>query len=143
MDFQQVAEFTTNHPLLSGGFVAVLLFWLFTEVKRKMQGFQELTPAQAVRMMNHDDTVIVDLSSQADYNKGHIADAIHMSQSQLAGGDAQLGSFKGKRVLVVDKAGQAAGQAAQRILNAGAGEVAVLKGGMSQWINDQYPVTRK
>ena len=47
MDTQQLMEFIGNHPYLTGGFVAVLLFWLYTEAKRKMQGFGELTPAQA------------------------------------------------------------------------------------------------
>lgn len=136
-------EFAGNHPYLTGGFVAVLAFWLFTEFKRKFQGYAELTPAQAVSMINRNDAVVVDVSSAADYNKAHIVDAVHIPQSQLDGSNASLGKLKGKPVLVVDKAGQTAGQAAARLLKLGAGEVAVLKGGMASWVNDQFPVTRK
>ena len=143
MDTQQLMEFVGNHPYLTGGFFAVLLFWLYTEVKRKFQGFQELTPAQAVLMINRENARVVDVSAQSDFDKGHIADALHIAPSQLDGSDPRLAQLKGQPVLVVDKAGQAAGQAAAHLLRQGAGKVAVLKGGMAQWVNDQFPVTRK
>lgn len=143
MDTQQLMEFVGNHPYLTGGFVAVLLFWLYTEVKRRFQGFLELTPAQAVLMINRENAVVVDVSAQSDFDKGHITDALHILPSHLDGSDPKLAQLQGKPVLVVDKAGQAAGQAAARILKLGAGQVAVLKGGMAQWVNDQFPVTRK
>ena len=143
MDTQQLMEFAGNHPYLTGGFVAVLAFWIFTEFKRRFQGFTELTPSQAVAMINRDGVVVLDVSSLADYSKGHIADALHIPQSQFESSDSKLAKLQGKAVLVVDKAGQTAGQAASRLLKRGFSEVAVLKGGMAQWINDQFPVTRK
>ncbi len=143
MDTQQMMEFIGNHPYLTGGFVAVLLFLLFTEIKRKFQGYAELTPAQAVAMINRENAVIVDVSPASDFNKGHIVDAIHIPPSQLESAEAKLKKIKGQVVLVVDKAGQTAGQAASKLLRQGAARVAVLKGGMAQWVNDQFPVTRK
>lgn len=143
MNTQQLIEFAGNHPYLTGGFVAVLVFWLFTEFKRRFQGFRELTPSQAVSMINRDGARVVDVSSKADYDKGHIVEAVHIPQSQLAGSQAKLDKLKGKPVLVVDKSGATAGQAASVLLKQGAAEVAVLKGGMAQWMSDQYPVTRK
>lgn len=142
MDINQLLEFVGNHPYLSGAFVAVLLLLIFTEIKRKVQGFSELSPAQAVQFINDGDAVVVDVSALSDFNKGHIRDALHLPQSRLSEPDAAVEKLKGKRVLVVDKAGQTAAQAAGRLLRLGAGEVAVLRGGMAQWINDQYPATR-
>lgn len=143
MDTQQIMEFVGNHPYLTGGFVAVLLFWLFTEFKRRFQGFRELTPAQAVSLINREGAIVVDVSAQADYQRGHIVDAIHIPPSQMDSAEARLAKHVDKPVLVVDKAGQTAGQAASRLLKMGIGEVAVLKGGMTQWANDQFPVTRE
>ena len=143
MDTQQLMEFVGNHPYLTGGFVAVLLFLLFTEVKRKFQGFLELTPVQAVAMINRENAAIVDVSPASDFNKGHIAEALHIPPSQLEGAEAKLKQLSGRPVLVVDKAGQTAGPAATRLVKLGASKVAVLKGGMAQWMNDQFPVTRK
>lgn len=143
MDTQQLMEFAGNHPYLAGGFVAVLLFWLYTEFKSRLQGFKELTPAQAVSMINREGAVVVDVSAQADYAKGHIVDAIHIPPSQLDAAEAKLAKYREKPVLVADKAGQTAGQAASRLIKLGFGDVAVLKGGMTQWTNDKFPVTRE
>lgn len=142
MDTQQLMEFAGNHPYLTGGFVAVLGFWLFTEFKRKFQGYRELSPAQAVVMMNREGAAVVDVSAQADFSKGHIAEAIHIPPSQIENAQGKLAKIKDKPVLVVDKAGQTAGQAASKLLKMGIGEVAVLKGGMTQWVNDKFPVSR-
>lgn len=143
MDTQQLMEFAGNHPYLTGGFVAVLGFLLYTEFKRRFQGFKEVGPSQAVRMINTDGAVILDVSVPADFNKGHIANAQNIPQSQFESASVKLAEIVKKPVLVVDKAGQTSGQAAARLMKMGATEVAVLKGGMAQWSNDQLPVTRK
>ena len=139
----QLIEFVSNHPLLSGGFVAVLGLLIWTELVRKVQGLKELTPAQAVVWMNDPDSVVVDVSPSADYNKGHIVSARNIALSRFAEPDAEVQKLKNSKVLLVCKTGQTAGQAANNLKKAGAGDVAVLKGGMAQWLNDQYPVTRK
>jgi rhodanese-related sulfurtransferase len=94
-------------------------------------------------MINRENAVVVDVSAQSDFNKGHIVDALHIPPSSLDGSDANLKKLKGKPVLVVCKTGQTAGTAASRLLKQGASQVAVLKGGMTQWINDKFPVTSK
>ena len=55
----QLIEFTTGHPLLVGGFVAVLALLIWTEVRRSLQGVQELSPAQAIPWINDENTVIL------------------------------------------------------------------------------------
>jgi len=140
---EQLIEFVSNHPLLSGGFVAVLGLLIWTELMRKVQGLAELTPAQSVAWINNPDTVIVDVSPAADFGKGHIVNARNIALSRITQPDAEVQKLKGSRVLVVCKSGQTAAQAASNLKKMGVSEVAILKGGMMQWLNDQYPVTRK
>ena len=139
----QLVEFVSNHPLLSGGFVAVLGMLIWTEIARKAEGLLEISPAQAVAWMNQPETVVVDVSAAADFNKGHIINARNIALSRIKDPDAEVQKFKGFRVLVVCKTGQTARQAASGLKKIGVSDLAVLKGGMSQWIGDQYPVTRK
>jgi rhodanese-related sulfurtransferase len=140
---EQLFEFAGNHPLLSGGFVAVLGMLVWTELSRKIQGLKELTPAQAVPWINDPQAVVVDISPTADFNKGHIVDARSIPPSRLEESDPEVKKLKGKKVLVVCRSGQTATQAAAKLAKTGVAEVAVLKGGMAQWNSDQYPVTRK
>ncbi len=140
---EQVIEFAGNNLLLVGGFVAVLGFLVWTEVMRKVQGLTELSPAQAVPWMNDPNTVIVDISSVADFNKGHIVNARNLQASRLSNPDDEIKKLKDNKLLVVCNSGQAAIAAAGSLKKMGADQVAVLKGGMSQWRGDQFPVTTK
>ncbi len=126
-----------------GGFVAVLGLLVWTEVMRKVQGLTELTPAQSVAWINDPETVIVDISPVAEFNKGHIVNARNLQASRLAKPDAEILKLKEHKLLVVCKNGQTAISAAGNLRKMGAANVAVLKGGMTQWRGDQFPVTTK
>jgi len=140
---EQVFEFASRHLLMVGGFVAVLGLLVWTEVMRKIQGLTELTPAQAVPWINDPDAVIVDISPVAEFSKGHIVNARNLQASRLAKPDAEIEKLKDRKLLVVCKSGQSAISAAASLRKMGAGQVAVLKGGMAQWRADQFPVTTK
>lgn len=139
----QIVEFSGNHLLLVLGFVAVLLFLVWTEVMRKLRGLPELSPAQAVPWINDPNAVIVDVSSVADFNRGHIVNARNLPASRLANPDAEILKLKNHKLLVVCKSGQTAVAAAQSLRKMGASDVAVLKGGMALWRSEQFPVTTK
>lgn len=139
---EQLIEFAGRHPLLSIGFIAVLGLLIWTELVRKLQGLNELSPAQSVAWINDPRAVVVDVSSVADFNKGHIVDARNITMSRIDKADAEVQKLKDKKVLLVCKTGQTAMQAAIKLKKLGVSELAVLKGGMLQWQSDQYPVTR-
>jgi rhodanese-related sulfurtransferase len=139
----QIVEFSANHPLLVLGFLAVLGLLVWTEVMRKLRGVAELSPAQAVPWINDPNAVVVDISAVADFNRGHIVNARNLPASRLAKPDAEILKLKDHKLLVVCKSGQSAVAAAQSLRKLGADEVAVLKGGMTQWRSEQFPVTTK
>ena len=139
---EQWIEFAGNHPLLTSGFVAVLGMLIWGEISRRTRGFSELTPAQAIPLINHKDTKVIDVSASADFQKGHIVGARNVLPSRFANPDAEIEKLQGKNVFVVCKNGQAAPTAASAIVKLGAAKVAMLKGGMLQWNADNYPVTR-
>ena len=137
---QQLMEFAGNHGMLVAGFAAVILLLIWTEISRHTRGYLELTPAQAVLKINQGNTSIVDISTQADYSKSHLSGAKHIALSRFSKPDPEIEGLKSGAVLVVCKNGQTAHQAAARLVKLGAKDVAVLKGGVSQWKSDQYPL---
>ncbi len=139
----QVLEFVSNHPLLSGGFVAVLGLLIWTEIHRRLQGLVELSPAGLVAQMNDPQTVVIDVSSAADFNKGHIIGARNLAMTRIQNADAEVQKLLKSRLVLVCKTGQTAVTAAAALKKLGATDVSVLKGGMARWLGDQYPVTRK
>lgn len=137
----QLIEFVGNHAILSAGFVAVLLFLIWTEVSRRVSGISELTPSEAVLMMNRNNPNVVDVSPSADFNKAHIAGAKNIALSRFTSPDAEVQKLAERPSLVVCKNGITARQAAASLAKMGATEISVLKGGMTQWTSDNYPVT--
>lgn len=139
----QIVEFAVNHPLLVAGFVALIAVFVWSEVMRAVRGVKELSPTLAVSWINDPNAVVIDVSPVADFNRGHIVNARNLPASRLADPDAEVLKLKDRKVLVVCKNGPTAVVAANNLRKHGAVEVAVLKGGMVQWRNDQFPVTTK
>ena len=139
---EQLFEFVGNHPLMSGGFVALGLLLAWSFVAPRVQGFRELTPAQAVPIINAGDTIVVDVSSAADFQKGHIVGARNLTPSRFEKPDAEVEKLRGRPVLLVDKNGQSVARAAAALKKIGPGSIATLRGGMAQWRSEQYPVTK-
>jgi len=140
---EQLIEFAGNHTMLVAGFAAVVLLLIWTEISRHTRGYAELTPSQAVQKMNQGKTAIVDISTAADFSKGHLAGAKHIALSRFSKQDPEIEKLKSGPVLVVCKNGQTAHQAAAKLVKLGAPDVAVLKGGTTQWRSDQYPLALK
>lgn len=139
---QQLIEFAGNHAILFGGFIAVVMMLVWTEIGRRTRGFSELSPVQAIPLINDNNTVVVDVSASADYHKGHIVGATNILPSRFKSPDAEMQKLNGKNVLVACKNGQASPAVAAVIVKLGAARVAVLKGGMLAWTADNYPVTK-
>jgi len=138
----QLIEFAGNHGMLVAGFAAVVLLLVWTEISRYTRGYTELTPQLAVQKINQGNTSIVDISSTADFSKGHLAGSKHIALSRFSEADPEVAKVKSGPVLVVCKNGQTAHTAAAKLVKLGATDVAVLKGGTTQWAADQYPLAR-
>lgn len=139
----QLIEFAGNHGILVAGFAGIVLLLIWTEISRRTRGYTELTPLQAVQKINLGNTSIVDISSAADFSKGHLAGAKHFAVSKIVDTDPDIAKMKNGPVLVVCKNGQTAHMAAAKLVKLGVADVAVLKGGTTQWVADSYPLARK
>lgn len=138
---EQLQEFALNNALLSGAFVVVLAILIVTEISRATRKFKELNTLQAIRRMNQEDVVILDVSGSADFAKGHILGAVHMPPTQIEAGNQQLNRWKERPVLVCCKNGQVSPQMAGKLVKMGFVDVAILSGGLAQWRADNQPLT--
>ncbi len=139
----QLIEFAGNHGMLVAGFAGIVLLLIWTEISKHTRGYTEITPLQAVQKINQGNTAIVDISAAADFAKGHLAGAKNISLSRIGDTDPDIAKMKSAPLLVVCKNGQSAHTAAAKLVKLGATDVAVLKGGTTQWVADQYPLARK
>lgn len=139
---EQLAEFITNHSLLVITFLALsgALVWnIFFDPINKAA----VDAMQSTVLINHNDAVVVDVRSIADFNKGHIVNAVNIPLNGLAKQLQQIEKHKDKPIILACRSGSRSGMACKTLMKAGFGEVHNLRGGMMGWESAGLPVKRK
>lgn len=139
---EQLLEFIAGHRILTGAFGVVLAALIATEAMRLVRRWKEVDTHEAIRQINREDAVVIDVSNSADHAKGHILGAMHMPPSRIEAGNRALLRYKDSPVLLYCKNGQISPQIAGKLVRLGFSRVSVLKGGLTQWISDSQPVSR-
>ncbi len=141
--FTQITEFSANHTLLVGGFVALLIAVFINEFKQAAKNFSSLTPAGAIQLMNNEDAVLLDVREPAETVVGKIAKAIQIPVGSVGQRVGELVKHKDKNIIVYCKTGARAGIACQELNKAGFEKVYSLSGGITAWQEAHLPVSRK
>ncbi len=139
---EQLAEFITNHLLLVITFLALTgaLIWnIFFDPVNKAA----VDALQTTTLINHDDAVVVDVRSIAEFNKGHIVNAINIPLNGLAKQLQQLDKYKDKPVVVACRSGSRSAMACKTLMKSGFQDVHNLRGGMMAWQSAGLPIKRK
>ena len=141
--FTQITEFSANHTLLVGGFVALLIAVFINEFKQAAKNFSSLTPAGAIQLMNNEDAVLLDVREPAETVVGKIAKAIQIPVGSVGQRVGELDKHKDKNIIVYCNTGSRAGVACRELNKAGFDKVYSLSGGMTAWQDAHLPVSRK
>jgi rhodanese-related sulfurtransferase len=138
---ERLLEYITRHPFLAGGTAVLALAVLAYEASRARGGGQSVGPMDAVRLMNQG-ALLLDLRSQAEFDSGHILDARHVPQDQLASSAESLKKFKDKVVIACCESGMRSGAAARVLQAQGFAKVVNLKGGLQAWRAENLPLVK-
>jgi rhodanese-related sulfurtransferase len=143
MTFDQFIAFVTHHPGLWAGLaVAVAAFgvneWILASGSRRPIGANE-----AVRLMNTENAVVVDVRSAADYKKNHILNAVHVPAAGIDERAGEIAKNKDRTIICYCGTGNQASQAAGKLRKQGYSNVHTLRGGINAWQSDGLPLTAK
>ncbi len=137
---QQLVEFAGNHFVLVGALTltgTLLLLTLFRDKKGS------IVPNDATTLINRKDAVVVDVRSQADFNKSHIINAINIPSNGFADQLNVLEKHREKPIIIYCASGATSSQACNTLRKAGFEQVYNLSGGLMAWLNASLPTTRK
>jgi rhodanese-related sulfurtransferase len=121
--------------LASGG----LLLWPL--VRQGGGGSGAVSTAEAVRLINREKGVLVDVSEPAEYAAGHATGARNVPLGQLDGAK-ELPSNKGLPLLLLCPTGSRAGRAAAQLRKAGYEKATAITGGTKAWREAQLPMDK-
>ncbi len=88
------------------------------------------------------DLLLLDVRTAEDFKPGHVADAINIPVEELASRLEELSTHKGKSVALICTTDHRSRKAAQILRKNGFTNVRVVLGGMHQWNQYNYPITR-
>lgn len=141
---QQVQIFVANHTIMVFAWVALLGAVIFSFYKAATMKYKIVDNAQATKLINKENGVVIDLRSDDEFRAGHIIDSIHVSPSDLkAAKTQQIDKYKESPVILVDTNGLTSGGVANVLTKQAFSKVYVLKEGISGWRSSSLPTVKK
>ena len=137
---EQFAAFVLDNMVLVMVFLGLLAALVWTSVSTTGPG--QLSPADAVRLISHEDAVVIDLRPDGEFRNGHIVNAIHVPFDQIESRLGRLGKFRKQPVIAACRTGQQSANVAKRLRSEGFEQVHRLQGGMVAWQNADLPLTK-
>jgi len=121
----------------------LVLFMMFDPgIGSKLRGFKEIEPLAAVQMLNHENSIILDVREDSEYKDGHIIDAIHIPLGKLDQRMAELEKFREKSIIVNCRSGHRSSSACAKLRKSGFETIYNLKGGVMAWQSAGLPLQK-
>ena len=136
----RLLEFLANHTILSMVFfvLAGVLVWTFVGGG----GGRRVEPAQATRLINHENALVLDVRSDGEYAEGHIVNAINEPLGGLAQQISKLEKYRDRTIITACRNGQQAASASGILRKNGFENVFSLSGGIVAWQGASLPLTK-
>ncbi|PCI08259.1 MAG: sulfurtransferase [Gammaproteobacteria bacterium] len=139
----QLTEFVTNNLILFAALIGVLVMLIKAELDHQASKGSVLSPSMAIRLMNNDEALILDIRTAAEYKKGHIKGAKNVPLNELGSSTENYSKFKDKSVLIYCYTGNTAIRAIKMLKKAGFEKVNNLEGGIAAWKEANLPLSQK
>ena len=136
---EELFTFISNHPILVGTFVVLLVLFIRNEMNRggAVVGVQEL-----VQLVNNENALVVDVRDKAEFDQGHIVDAINIPFANIETRADELNKHKDRPIVIACKMGQHSGAAGTALRKKGFENVSRLRGGIAEWRGQNLPVVK-
>lgn len=135
---EDIVTFVQEQIFLVG---ALLLLIVAFYRKEAASAGVKLSTSQVIQAMNADTAVVLDVRDSKDFEQGHVTNAINIPHAKVADSLKQLEKYRDKQIIVTDNIGQHA-STVSRLLAGADFDIALMRGGMSEWKNDGLPVVK-
>lgn len=139
----QLIEFAGNNLVLVAALAVIAAFIIKIEISLKLSNVHQLNTSQAVRLMNDNDVVVLDVRESKEYSTGHIKDALHIPVTALGKRVTELEKYKSREILAYCRSGNRSNQACRTLNKLGFDKVSNLSGGIMSWSSANLPLSTK
>ncbi len=139
---QELTTFFSHHLLLSLAAAAIFVLIVIIETIRAKRNVFNVTPTQAIQLINRENAVVLDIRPKDAYRLGHIIDAISFTTQEITGTSKKLEKFKIRPIIIVATVGSESQKIAALLLKRGYNAYS-LTGGMRAWNEGQLPLIKE
>ena len=125
--------------ILVAALLSCILLLVFHDSRR---AGESLSPQAAVKLINHEGAVVIDLREAKEFKTGHIIDAINIPYASIDQRMGELEAYKDKPLILVCKMGQHSSAVGKKLAGKGFTGVRRLSGGMMEWQSQQLPLVK-
>jgi len=134
-------NFISNNPVLFILFFVIFAFILFNEYKTITQKFKDISPQDAVFLINKD-AFILDVRESSELNQGAIKNSKHITFSTVESSIDSIKKYSDKPTIVYCKSGIRSSTVSNILTKNDFQEVYSMKGGFEAWVQDNLPVVK-
>ena len=135
-------QFVINNWYLFLALFVVLGMLIIPPLRQRMSGVKNLSPADAVQVINRQAGTVIDVREPAEYKTGHIPNALNIPMSSLSAHTKQLAKHKDRPLVLACRSGNRSVTAAMMLRKQGFAQVYSLGGGMTAWERDNLPTEK-
>lgn len=140
---ERLRPFVVENWLLFVALIVILALLFVNLTRSRLLGVREIRTDEAVRLMNHEEAVVIDTRPEEEFAKGHILGAVNVPFATLTDRVAELKSSYGDRpVIVCCEHGRQSGQAGAALKKNGFARPLGLAGGLTAWRGAGLPLVR-
>ncbi|HQR50873.1 MAG TPA: rhodanese-like domain-containing protein [Methylophilaceae bacterium] len=136
-------KFLTQNLWLIGLAIGSAAMLVWPMLRRGAAGATDVSPSEAVLLLNRENALMLDVRNEAEFATGHIAEASNIPLSQLEERLAELARYKDQPLLVNCQGGVRSANACAMLKKGGFTRVYNLKGGINAWTQANMPVIRE
>lgn len=130
------------HMLLLGLALSSGVMLLWPLISRPFRQANEIGAFDAVQLINRRDALVLDVRDSGDYEAGHVGNAKHVPESQLADRAKELEKYKSRPVVVSCRNGMRSSAIAATLRKEGFAEAFALRGGIAAWQQAGLPLEK-
>ena len=136
-------EFFKQNILLIGLALGSGAMLLWPMLKRGTSGVADVSPNDAVLLINREHATVLDVRNANEYATGHITEALHIPLAELESRLAELAKYKDKPLLVNCQGGVRSASACGILTKAGFTKLYNLEGGVNAWGQAKLPLIKE
>lgn len=136
-------EFFKQNVMLIGLAIGSGLMLLWPMLNRGgSSGVPNLTPNEAVILMNRSNVLILDVRDETEFAAGHISNAKHIPVTELENRIKEIQRFKDKPVIVNCQGGVRSSKACAVLRKLEFTQLNNLQGGLNAWTQAKLPLVK-